>query len=262
MRVNFVKRTFRHLFSQNVIAPTDSLIDIGGTDTDAAMLRGVGFDRISVININKVALPEHGHAVNFIVADFTEAKLGPNAFDIAFTSDCLHHCSAPHAALLAMYRVARKAVIVIESRDNALMRLAGRVGLAQIYELQKKNLEGKGGVDFTAVPNFVYRWTESEFEKTIRSYDPTIQHEFFYRYEMSVPEGRLRKSRNPVVRSAGLAMRPMAKAMHMIVPRQCNTFAMIAVKDPERCALWPWLERRGEEIVPAERYYAQRRFHN
>ena len=68
-----------------------------------------------------------------------------------------------------MYRVARKGIIVIESRRSLLMQIANRLGLSPEYEVEAvvgSELE-RGGVDNTAIPNYIYRWTEDELMRAI-----------------------------------------------------------------------------------------------
>ena len=85
-----------------------------------------------------------------------------------------HHTSAPHGAVLEMYRVARRGIIVVESRDSVLMRAANRLGFAAEHEVAAviDNAFLSGGLNNTEVPNYVYRWTEAEFTKTVRSFNP------------------------------------------------------------------------------------------
>jgi ubiquinone/menaquinone biosynthesis C-methylase UbiE len=150
------------------------------------------------------------------------------SFDFAFVSDGLHHCSQPHRALAEMYRVSRKGVIVVESRDSAAVRLAARLGLSREYELEAVSMNGgvRGGVDDTAVPNHVYRWTEREFEKTLRSLDPTGPITFRFFYALTLP-ARLR------------VFSRFEKPVQRLLRKQCNTFAMVAFKPT---TVWPWLD--------------------
>jgi SAM-dependent methyltransferase len=149
------------------------------------------------------------------------------SFDFAFVSDGLHHCSRPHAALAEMYRVARHGIIVVESRDSMLVRLAVRLGLTQDYEVSAVESHGgrRGGVNDTAVPNHVYRWTEREFEKTLRSLDPTGPIHFRYLYAVSLPDRLAR-------------LRPLQRPVSRLVGRQANTFAMAAFRPT---TTWSWL---------------------
>ena len=72
-----------------------------------------------------------------------------------------------------MYRVAIKGVLVIESNDSLIMRLATKIKLAEEFEVSSVNEEkNTGGLLDTAVPNYVYRWTEREILKLLKSFDP------------------------------------------------------------------------------------------
>jgi SAM-dependent methyltransferase len=156
------------------------------------------------------------------------------SFDFAFVSDGLHHCSQPHRALAEMYRVSRKGVIVVESRDSAAVRVAARLGLAREYEVEAVTTNGgaRGGVDDTAIPNHVYRWTEREFEKTLRSLDPTGPITFRFFYALTLPT-RLRR------------LKRVEKPARWLLKKQCNTFAMVAFRPT---AVWPWLDENGSMV--------------
>jgi len=255
MRTASVRHALSRLIEQKLLAPTDRMLVIGGGPGEAELFGSFGFSDVTLLNIN----PEMGQGVGgyrFVAGDAHALDHEDGAFDATFTSDCLHHCRAPHRVLTEMYRVARKTVIVVESRDNLVMRTAVRLGFVTDFELQPKNLKGEGGVNFGAIPNFIYRWREEEFEKTIQSFDPTIQQKFLYFYDLNLPEGRLRgtSAKAAVARALAAALRLVAR----LVPRQGNTFTMVAHKDPATCAVHPWLRRADGAIVPNRAYYAQR----
>jgi hypothetical protein len=176
-----------------------------------------------------------------------------DAFDYAFVADGLHHCSSPHRALLEMYRVSRDAIIVIESRDSVLMRVAEALGLTQRYEVEAVigNNFTSGGVDNTVIPNFVYRWTEREFQKTINCFDPTVQHRFRFYYALNLPDRG-----NTVIGRVVRVLQPFVAFITWVFPRQCNSFAMVVHKPGPRSVLLPWLRREGERIVFNRDYVA------
>lgn len=166
-------------------------------------------------------------------------------FDYVFVSDGLHHCASPHRAMLEMYRVCRRGIVVIESRDSTLMRLAEAAGLTARYELDAVtgNDFTYGGVNNTQMPNFVYRWTEREFQKTIRSFDPASKHRFRYFYGLNLP------ARNGMMgKLLGIAA-PAIFVLTRVLPRQCNSFAMVALRPRGPDEIWPWLRREGGSIV-------------
>ena len=152
-------------------------------------------------------------------------------------------------------------MVVIESRDPLLMRVANRVGLSPSYELEAvvDNYFRWGGVDNKPIPNFIYRWTESEFEKTIRSFDPSGRHVFRFFYGLNLPfeQAKLRRT-NAKLLAVRLA-EPAVRAFTSVFKKQCNTLAMVALKPRLPQDLWPWLTV-GREGVEMDRDYAGARF--
>jgi ubiquinone/menaquinone biosynthesis C-methylase UbiE len=108
-----------------------------------------------------------------------------DSFDFCTTSASLHHCSKPHLALLEMFRISKYGVFFIEGRDSLLSILLTRTGLLEEYEyssIDEGQTQNKGGMDGTTIPNYVYKWTEREVEKLIKSYRPTKKHIYNYNY--------------------------------------------------------------------------------
>lgn len=155
----------------------------------------------------------------------------------------LHHCLSPHRGLLEMYRVARKGVVVIENRDSLLIRIAVAMGLTGDYELEAVALNEFqwGGVRNTAIPNYVYRWTEREVIKTIESFTPhSVQNVRFY-YNVRLPVERLTMSSLPKQIAAHI-LGGVAKVAQSMMPKQCNEFAFVVHKTN----LWkPWIGEVG-----------------
>ena len=160
------------------------------------------------------------------------------SFDWVFVSEGLHHCRSPHRALLEMYRVCRVGLVAIEARDSALVRLAVRFGMADSFELAAVVDQGfrAGGLDNTSVPNHVYRWTEAEVVKTLRSYDPTGEIRVEFRHGLRLPTDEATGARR---RWAGRLARPALAATCAVSKRQCNQLAIIARRPTE---LYPWLQ--------------------
>jgi len=213
----------------------------GAEERDCFIRLGLG--NVTISNLDERLIGDEFAPYSWSRQNAQSLSFADNAFDYAFVSDGLHHCSSPHAALLQMYRVAKKAIVVVESRDSAAVRLAERLGLAERYEVDAVigNSFAFGGVNNTAVPNFVYRWTERELEKTILSFNPTGPHEFRFFYALNLPERGPRAAR-ALLRAA----KPVAALAGRILRRQCNSFAMIAYK-PD--GVWPWLGREGDGVA-------------
>jgi hypothetical protein len=145
--------------------------------------------------------------------------------------------------MLEMYRVARRGIIVIESRDGALMRFASRLGFSSEYEVEAvvDNDFRSGGLNNTEIPNYVYRWTESEFTKTIRSFDPLGRHRFRFFYDLNLPYERTKLKQDDVKLRILELIDPALGLFTRIFKKQCNSFGMVALKPRIPDDLWPWL---------------------
>ena len=175
-----------------------------------------------------------------------------NDFDYAFVSDGLHHCSSPHKALLEMYCVAR---------DSLLLKIAQKMNLSQSYELSAVINHGfeYGGVDNSEIPNFIYRWTEREFKKTIQSFNPTGKHNFLFFYDLNLPLWSTSLKRKELHFYIVKLTSPIVRLFTRLFKKQCNSFSMIALKPSIPSDLWPWLKSKNGRIV-FNRDYALKNF--
>ena len=111
--------------------------------------------------------------VNLFKSDLRNLAFKDKSFDYAITNATIHHIDLPHKAITELYRVAIKGVLIIESNDSLIMRLATKIKLAEEFEVSSINEDkNTGGLLDTAVPNYVYRWTEREIFKLLKSFDP------------------------------------------------------------------------------------------
>lgn len=240
-----------------------SLLCVCANDAEHALFTSLGFTDVTISNLDDrlTNAEERFSPYAWSFQDAQNLSFEDQQFDFAFVADGLHHCSSPHRALLEMYRVARRGIIVVESRDNALMRLANRVGFSPTYELEAVAVHSltHGGVDNTPIPNHIYRWTEREFEKTVQSFDPKGRHTFRYFYGLNLPHFHASVRRNPLKGILVKAVAPAAWLFTKLAKRQCNTFMMVALR-PQ--TLWPWLQAVGDdgEHVELDREYVTARF--
>lgn len=228
-----------------------------GADDEVLVVCGGPYDRNALVNggvKNAIVtnLDYHGgekdlSPYGWEYQDAEDIKRGDNSADWVVVNAGLHHCGSPHKALCEMLRVARKGVIVLESRDSLLMRLAVRMGLTPDVEMEPALLTNgqSGGYRNTKIPNYIYRWTEREFEKTVKSFQPHLRFDFSYRYGYRLPLQRMAMSRNVLKRMAVSGINLARVVMETVMPRQGNMFAMIARKDD---TLQPWLLRKDGEI--------------
>src|SRR5262249_53502414 len=153
-----------------------------------------------------------GHNAGYVWErqDAENLTYGDGAFDVAMVHAGLHHCPSPHRALLEMYRVARKAVVVFEARDSLMVRTAVALGFASDFELEAVSGEGyeSGGLNNGPIPNLGYRWTEREVIKVIRAADPAHIEQIAFFYGLRLPTLRFNHVNAPARRIALKLMAP------------------------------------------------------
>lgn len=243
-------RVLTELRRRNMLEASDSILTACAGHAEIRLFSGMGYLNVTHTNLDtecgtvpRATSREHPKTDN--VGSFSQADVQalpyPNEeFDWTFVSDGLHHVSRPHLALTELYRVAKKGVLVIESRDGFFMRFARKLGFTHDFEINWRLLSTRtsGGKDFGPIPNFVYRWTESEFEKTITSFEPAYKDSFFFFYGLCLPRNFVEK-----VPWFGPLAEMAARIVVWLFPRQGNTFAMVAAKTH---SLRPWLTATEE----------------
>jgi hypothetical protein len=139
-----------------------------------------------------------------------------------------------------MYRVARRGVLAFEPRDSAVVRLGVRLGFGQKYEIAAVAENGlkSGGVGNSSTPNFVYRWTEREIEKTVHTFAPEGRAEFRYFNALRVPKQRMQSMKNRSVARSFSVLLPLTRLFAKLFPKQSNCFAFAITKSRE---LHPWM---------------------
>lgn len=230
-REGFYRRVVGELIERGLLSPDLAVVVVGGGELDRRVLAGHGFGNVLFTNLD----PAQGE-----VEDAESLSYADGSFDFGIVSAALHHCRSPHRALLELYRVSRVGVLALEARDSRLMRLANRLGVAEEYELTVVAAEGfrRGGVANSAVPNYVYRWTEREVEKTIRSAAPERRHRFVWFRELELPLSILEATGKSAWRYGRWPLR----ALVTVFPSQANLFAFAALKDD----LQPWMRTESE----------------
>jgi SAM-dependent methyltransferase len=233
----------------------DGVLDTGmrvlvvcGGRTDRLVMERCGFRDVVISNLG--VRPAGRDLGSFGWSEQDSERLGfdDESFDFVVVHSGLHHCYSPHRALLEMYRVARRGVLLFEPYDNLLTRVGVRLGIGQEYEYAgvagDLGRDGhRGGVADTTIPNFVYRFTEREIVKTVHSYAPYARHDIRFFYRMRIPWGHLRLRRNRGLYLAVRLARPVLKLVEVCAPRQSNNFAALILKPDLSRTLHPWLRR-------------------
>jgi SAM-dependent methyltransferase len=241
----FEKRTsfYRNIISGWIADGEASILVVGGGPNDRDVLQGLDFRKVTISNLDIRLRGDEFAPYRWSFQNAEGLTFEDNEFDHVVTNAALHHCSSPHRALLEMYRVARRSVVLIESRDSLLIRLLERLKLTPAYETAAVfyNSCRYGGVNNTDIPNYVYRWREREIEKTISSYAPHARHEFSYRYGTDRPHlGLAEKKGGWKVLAVTLGL-PLQRILSRIFPKQQNLFACRIMKPVLPADLHPWL---------------------
>ena len=234
-RLGFYERVLGELLAEGLVERDSRVLVVAGGEVDRRAFAAHGFTDVTLTNLSEDGDEEQ---------DAESLTYEDDAFDFAVISAGLHHCASPHRAVLELYRVARRGFLALEARDSSLMRLAQRIGVVDEYELTAVADNGfaSGGVRNTQVPNFVYRWTEREVEKTIASAHPQRRHRFVFFRELELPVSVLELGGKS---KWALAEKPLGLVTKAF-PSQANLFAFAVFRE----GLQPWM--RDEEHVDAD----------
>jgi SAM-dependent methyltransferase len=260
-RTGFYRRVLGELVESGLVRPDMSVLVVAGGSADRDAFRSLGFERVTISNVDEELNAGELAPYEWARQDAEALSYDDGSFDLAVVSAGLHHCRSPHRALLELYRVARVAALALESRDSALMRLAVKLGAVDDYELAAVADHGlrAGGVANTSTPNYVYRWTEREVEKTVSSFAPHARHRIRFFREFELPETLLALDKGPRA-SLLRVIAPAVAAVTKVLPSQANLFAFAIEKpDPVR-DLQPWMASAEEpdERVIGKRYTIER----
>jgi ubiquinone/menaquinone biosynthesis C-methylase UbiE len=128
-----------------------------GSGIDAAYLLKFSNPEIYVSDLSQEALKSTlGLFPQFQgqTEDNEQLSFPDDFFDFSFVAASLHHLPRPVLGLYELLRVSKRGVIVIEPNDSCLTRLAGKIGLAQEYEVHG---------------NYVYRFSRRDVKKIASS---------------------------------------------------------------------------------------------
>lgn len=166
-----------------------SILVLGASSDEANIFHKSQFKKITLSNINLAQLKD-AEKYNFkkVKIDFRNLyKIKNNSYDYVVVHASIHHTSKPHNILLEMYRIAKLGVLIVESNDSFIMRLAVKLNFSEDFEKSALNYKTYvGGVDGSHVPNYVYRWTEREIKKLFYSYQPDKKINVIFNYQNNI----------------------------------------------------------------------------
>jgi len=246
-------KTIERLLEDKTVSLDSNILVTCGGYYDHQILMSLGFRNVTISNLDKeyegqLSPYEWSHQ------DVENLTYGDDFFDWAIVHAGLHHCYSPHKALIEMLRVAKMGILVLEARDNFLINMGKRLGLVADYEIEAvvgNNLQ-KGGVNNTAIPNYVYRWTENEIYKIVKAYLPEYQNnEIRFFYNLRLPLKRLEMYDNKMMLFLARSTKWLLLFFTSIFPKQCNEFGYLIIKGN---LLQDWLLEVDDEIVISETY--------
>ena len=238
-RINFYKKTVDEL----IPSKNNSILICGAGHLDKNVFQSLGFASVTISNLDTRTKPEEFAPFDWSFQNAEDLSFENDSFDYVVIHAAIHHASLPHKVLTEMYRVAKKGVLAFEARDSLLMRFLEKFDLAQVYEhAAVHHNSGKyGGRNNTEIPNFVYRWTEREIEKTIQTYAPFYKHRIRYRYGTAFPHTPKIVSKGRLKVYFLRIMQPFYWGFSKIFKRQQNLFAFLIEKPQTLEGLFPWL---------------------
>ncbi len=243
------------LVSDGTLGLDDEILVVCGGRFDRDVLAAAGFKNVTISNLD----PSHADYVppyKWSKQNAESLTFDSGSFDVVIVHAGLHHCYSPHRGLIEMMRVARKAALVFEARDSFLLRLAKRIGFTMDYEIEAVagSADGKsGGAFHSSVPNYIYRWTEREVEKTVRTAEPRYEPSLRFFYHLQLPHERFEKTNRPLLRYALKMLTPALELIGRAFPRQSNEFGFLIEKSRK---LHPWLEQAGSDTTLIPGYAA------
>lgn len=258
----------RELFYQNNVLELigdkkASILVCGGGDLDKKVFEKLGFRNVTISNLDSRMSEDYYNPYLWKYENAESLSFPDESFDYVVIHAAIHHASSPHKVVTEMYRTARFGVLAFESRDSVLMHYLERKELAQTYEHAAVyyNDCNYGGVNNTEIPNYIYRWTEREIEKCIKSYAPYYNHNFIYRYDTAFPC-------TPELENKGtlkLYLLKFARPFHQILvkffPKQQNLFAFYIEKPKIHDNLFPWLTfDKNERVIRFNKEWGNQKY--
>ena len=246
-RLNFYKSNLKKYLTNKDC----NILVVGGNHTDYDVFKELGFTKVTISNIDDNVDPEKLSPYTWSYQDMEQLSYENETYDYVIAHACLHHCFSPHRALLEMYRVAKKGILMFESRDSLSMIIAEFLNLTQKYEHAAVffNKHKYGGVANSDIPNYIYRWTEREIEKVISSYSPYAQNEFIYEYGYGVPVSTENWKQNFFKRSLKFLIIKLHLFFVKLFPKQSNLFSSFIKKPNLKEEHFKWLKFKGEKLV-------------
>jgi SAM-dependent methyltransferase len=257
-RIEFYKNSV----SKWIDDKNSSVLVVGGGETDRSVFNSLGFTNVTISNLDERVRGDEFAPYEWSYQKAEQLSYGDREFDFVVVHAALHHCESPHRALLEMYRVAKVGAIAFESRDSLLMKLLEKIDLTPSYEhVAVYYNDGKfGGVNNTEIPNYIYRWTEREIEKTISTYAPYAKHCFSYQYGNDVPSSASLEKKGGWKKIVISTVKPFYQLFTLLFPTQQNLFAFYVRKPEMPKDLYEWLKMENSGAIVFDYEWAKQTY--
>lgn len=236
----FVKKTIEEFIPDK----DASILVCGSAQSERDILSELGYSNCFFTGMDLREKVSAGIASEF--ENVESLSFDDDSFDFALIKDTVHHTALPSKVLTELFRVSRNGYLVVEGRDSMLIRVASRLALTEQFEVAG-NFSGHG-VNGTDIPNFIFRWTEREVEKTLKSFAPHFNHHVDYRYHSNYPDGHgFRLAGRVIV----VLLKPVYLLFTALFPRQQNLMAFFVTKPRTPDDLKPWItvDPNSEELI-------------
>ena len=218
----YKKKILEHIKNKN-----SKILVLGAGKLDIDLFSELKYKNVNFTNVDYLASKK-----KIKLQNIHEIKYKDNSFDYCVAHACIHHSSRPHQAVLELYRVCNLGCLIIEAKESILSRIACRFNWSEEFEISavyKNKLYG--GVDNTTIPNYVFRWSEREVEKLMKSYKPEIIHSIEYGY------GHHIKFTNSTL------IQFLFRLFFFFFPKQQNLFSFFIENDKKKKQYQSWYKK-------------------
>lgn len=260
-RVAFYKK----VVEEQIKPKSASILVCGGGVLDKTVFKELGFQDVTISNLDTRIGSDDYAPYKWAFENAEALSFDDGSFDYVVIHAAIHHASLPHKLLIEMYRVAKIGLLAFESRDSLTMRILEYFNLTQVYEHAAVYYNDckYGGMNNTDIPNFVYRWTEREVEKTIQTYAPYFKHKFVYKYGTAFPCTPELEAKGCIKKTFLIYARPFYWVFTKIFIKQQNLFSFYVEKPTSQNVLFPWLIfDEGDHKIKFNKAWGDKKYKN
>src|SRR5918997_5026895 len=118
MKERFYHQTVVRLQADGWLRPEDDLLVVAGGKADREVLLAAGVPTATISNLDQRLTDDEYAPFAWSFQDAENLDFPDESFDVCLVHQGLHHCRSPHRALLEMYRVARRGILVFEPQET------------------------------------------------------------------------------------------------------------------------------------------------